>query len=387
MAFPLQKRGQLTPIQGRPKQGALSTYSADIVLTIKSLRSINSGWGAISIRVELEYTHGYNKAELPSINAINRYLKEQGFISSKAPKGEMPMSYQDKRASQAHECWEMDAQGAVHVAGLGYQSLINIKDQKTRLHCMSFPISVKNVCTKPSGLHYFWALRLAFEKWGLPKSIQVDKDSVFISTASASTFPSKLHLWLIGLGVQLCFIDVPPSKKQAIVERSHQTMERQVIKGKTYANWGELFHFCQQRMKRLNEHFPNRSLGHIAPLKAFPKARKSDNQYTISQEKTVLDLQRIYDFLAECSWHRKVSSIKVISLAGQAYYLKTATPRTYVHITCCAESRQLVFRNDKEQIISQQVIKDFDVKTLMGTTTEQLLEIHQKIINNDDFVL
>ena len=59
---------------GRPKRGALSSYPLTLCKKIKSLRQNNEGWGAISILVELENRGHYPLKDLPSPDAVHRYL-------------------------------------------------------------------------------------------------------------------------------------------------------------------------------------------------------------------------------------------------------------------------------------------------------------------------
>lgn len=219
----------------------MSTYPTKLRSLIHKLRKQHEGWGAITLLLELEVVYGYAPCDLPSEAVVNRYLKEQGLIAIKTPVGSMPSGKSKGRAKKSHGLWEMDAQGTIKVKGLGYISMINIKDSQSKLYCMSFPVQVKGKMSQPKTVHYYWALRLAFEEFGLPKAIQVDKDSVFIDNTSKSPFPSKLHLFLIGLGIELCFIQVAPPAKQAMVERSHQTVDKQVTKGQTYKTWYTLF--------------------------------------------------------------------------------------------------------------------------------------------------
>jgi len=185
---------------------------------IYKIRDKQEGWGPISILLELETVHGYLKSELPSEDSINRYLKEEGLIPVKIPSGHIPSDRSDTPIKRCHALWEMDAQGTIVVKGLGYVSMINIKDTKSKTYCMSFPVQVKGKMSQPKTEHYYWALRLAFEEFGLPRAFQVDKDSVFIDSRSTSPYPSKIHLYLIGLGIKLCFIEVAPPLKQAMVE-------------------------------------------------------------------------------------------------------------------------------------------------------------------------
>ena len=385
---------------GRPVEGCLSTYPPYIRKRIKELRRDNEGWGAMSILVELKEEYGYFESDIPSVDSIHRYLKQEGFIKVYEPSGILPTKA-CKEVKEAHELWEMDAQGAVQVEGIGYQSTINMKDSYSKKYCMSFPVVVKNGKTQPRTIYYKWAFRLAFIESGLPSMIQVDKDSVFIENTSKSPYPSRLHLWLLALGVDLCFINVRPPLKQAMVERSHQTIEKQAVKGKSFEDWAALFENMNKRRKRLNENYPSRSLGRKAPLQAYPEAAHSGRIYDPSKENLLMDLNRIYDFLAEGMWYRSVSSVRTISLGGQSYYLKNATPNSQVQITFDKETKHLIFydvstvkgshRDGDKKMVAQRAIKGISKETLMevrqGNTVTDIMAKYNEIMAATDFPL
>jgi len=375
---------------GRPKKGSLSTYPKFVVEKINELRGDNEGWGAITILVELKEEYNYFESDIPSANSVHRYLKQEGFIKPYIPPGVLPTKT-CKEVKEVHQLWEMDAQGATKVSGIGYQATINMKDSLSKKYCMSFPVAVKNGSTQPRTIHYKWAFRLAFIESGLPGMVQVDKDSVFIENASKSPYPSRLHLWLISLGVDLCFINVRPPQKQAMVERSHQTIERQAVKGKHFDTWSALFKNMNKRRKRLNEKYPSRSLGRKAPLEAYPKAKHSGRIYSPKKEYILMDLNRIYDFLTEGKWYRLVSSSRTISLGNQSYYLKHATPKSQIQITFDKETKHLVFHDINEKMIAQKPVKGISKENLMevksGSTTRELNSMYQTIISATDFPL
>lgn len=127
----------------RPKKGELSSYPLKMRNQIKSLRQANEGWGAISILVELEDIGLYHSEDLPGRDTVRRYLKEQGFIPEKSPRGKIIEGQLPKGITSPHDMWEMDAQGAEYVKGLGHISMINIKDCLTKTYIMSFPVQVK----------------------------------------------------------------------------------------------------------------------------------------------------------------------------------------------------------------------------------------------------
>lgn len=102
-------------------------------------------WGAISILLELEAAYGYAKKELPSASAIHRYLQSCGLIKVRIPKANLP-NQQACLAEHPHDLWEMDAQGAVAVQGLGYISMINILHSTHK--CKYIKIQSTDVATK-----------------------------------------------------------------------------------------------------------------------------------------------------------------------------------------------------------------------------------------------
>lgn len=373
------------PKRGRPLSGALQSYPSELRQQIKDLRSHNEGWGAISILVELEVVYGYSKVDLPSADSIHRYLKQCGFVKAKVPKGSLVLPT-PPNVETVHDLWEMDAQGAVAVTGLGYIAMINIKDVKSKTYIGAFPVQVASSKSQPKTPHYLWALRLAFEEFGLPKAIQVDKDSVFIDNTSKSPFPSVIQLFLVGLDIKLCFIQYAPPIQQAMVERSHQTLENQALRGKSYQNWNELFVNTNKRRKLLNEHYPSRSLDKQAPLQVYPKETHPERPYSLEVEKLLVSIQRIEQYLEACKWFRKVSSAKTVSLK-HTYYLKNAVPGTYAQINFCAKSKQLVFRDDNQQIIDQKSVPDFVEKLIGLDPVEELKNKRKQLFESKEFPL
>lgn len=375
----------MSPKQGRPALGALHSYPSELRDKIYELRNKNPGWGAISILVELKHVLNYDPKNLPSSDSVRRYLKDCGFINPKIPKSDAP-EIKPPIVKDCHDLWEMDAQGAVAVSGLGFVSMINIKDSKSKTYVMSFPVQVKSKMSQPKTAHYLWALRLAFEQFGLPKTLQVDKDSVFKDNTSKSPFPSLVQLFLLGLGVNLSFIKVRPPAKQAMVERSHQTLDKQVLEGKIYQTWQELFTNTNKRRGILNEKYPCRTLGKRAPLEVYPEAAHSKRPYSIEKETKLFDLNRIEKHLADYTWYRKVSSVKTLSLK-KIYYLKEAKPKTHVQIKFCTVSKKLIFRDVNEQIIKELSAKGFAKSLLQSQSTLTLLSMKKKIFENKNFPL
>lgn len=385
METAFKKNGNMLSQIGRPVIGSLANYSAKLRSRIKAFRANNAGWGPISIRIELAEQYGYLPSDLPSDTSIYRYLKQEGFIKEKEPSHPMPTS-SCPRARSCHQKWEMDAMGTLEVKGISNQSLIDIKDVFSKLYCMSFPVAVKNRNTQPAMIHYKWALRLAFTEVGRPKVIQVDKDSVFIDNNTKSPFPKKIHLWLLALGIEFCFIEHAPPVQNSMIERSHQTFFRQAIKGKNYATWKAFFKRLQQRRKRLNEKYPSRTLGRKAPLQCYPQAKHSGRLYSIEQESQLLDLKRVYTFLAKGKWYRLVGkSTKSVYLGGHVYYVKKVPKNRNITITFCNRSKKLLFHDVNELLLAKHPIKGITLEDLMGANTKKLIATYKRIFKANNF--
>jgi hypothetical protein len=386
VATTASKRGSPCSELGRPAKGALSSFSLEIVKEIDKLKGGHTGWGAISILDELQKLNKYPRCELPSVDSINRYFRQKGLVKSYAKHGQFPKQ-RCPDAEQAHDLWEMDAQGAVLVENLGYHANINIKDNFSLTYCMTFPVSVKNYRTQPRTIHYKYACRSSFEQFGMPKAIQVDKDSVFYENTSKSPFPTPFHLWLQGLGIQMCIIRERPPSKQAVVERSHQTMEKQVLQDKDIKCWKELYARCNERRERLNYHIPCSSLKGRAPLEAHPEAGHSGRPYSAKQEYELFDEKRIHQFLGSGEWYRLVSRGKTISLGGKVYYLKEAKPKAQLQITYCAKDQELIFRDDSQKEVGRKKVKGITAKELIGQTTKELKSTMYKLNHRRDCIL
>lgn len=371
--------------QGRPANGFLSSFPSSMVSLIKQLRVDHPGWGASFILYEMTEKHGYSYSDLPDVATVNRYFKQIGLIPKRIPQKELPSLRSSSLVRYCHDLWEMDAQGAVKTIGLDYVVIINIKDTKSKAYIMSFPVMVRTRNHQPKTKHYQWALRLAFIEWGLPKVIQVDKDSVFYPNSSGSPFPTLFHLWLLSLGIQLNFIEHPPPIENAMVERAHQTIDRQVLKGQSYSCWKQLWMSCQERRNLLNRIQVNPHAKSRPALVAFPNAIKNRRKYQIEKESEQIQLKKVYKYLSECDWYRTTSKDKTFSLANKVYYLKTAKPKAQMHFRFSNRSKKLICRDANEQIIDRIPLKGITIFDIMGNTQNDIIKTYKKIGRSRNF--
>jgi hypothetical protein len=331
-------RSGLVSHMGRPPVGALGQFPLRMRDAVREMREKHPGWGPLTIRTELEDDRRFAGTKLPSRSRIAAFLKQEDFTRKYERHSELPQP-QAAEPERAHEQWEVDAQGVIQVPDLGSVSIININDLFSRLKVDSFPCLDTS---HPNTLDYQLVLRRAFLRYGLPERVSLDHDSVFYDNASASPYPTTLHLWLIALGVNARFIKQKPPAEHSVIERGHQTMNQQAVAGQAFTDGSALQQSLSDRLNFLNLRFPSRSLGGQPPLVACPEAQHSGRFYRLEWEEDMLDMQRVYNYLAKGRWFRRTSSQGQFSLGTCRYTVGKSLSNQTLEITFDSQTRELV---------------------------------------------
>lgn len=360
-------RAGLVAVMGRPAQGALSSFGTDLPARVRQLRQAHPGWGPQTLRAELQREASWVGQHLPSPAAIGRFLKAEGLTEPPQRHSDLPPVSHGEPGS-AHALWEMDARGYRAVPEVGVVTLIDLNDRVSHVRLLSYPcrLGAQRASRHVMTADYQAALRLAFLHWGLPQALQVDHESAFYDNRSPSPFPTLLHLWLLALGVELTFSRVRRPTDQAMTERSHQLWSAQVLQGQRFADWHDLYHTLQQRRDFLNYDLPCRTLDQRPPLVAHPEAVHSGRTYSLASEAHLLDLQRVYRYLAQGRWFRLVNANATISLGAQLYYIGPPWRRQQLEITFDPTTLHLHFADKTGQLIHQAPLHGISLATLMG---------------------
>ncbi|MFQ5859026.1 MAG: hypothetical protein ACE5LU_25795, partial [Anaerolineae bacterium] len=299
--------------------------------------------------------------------SIGRFLKAEDLTRDYQKHSPLPQA--TREVPQApHEEWEMDARGYERMPGVGIISLIDLNDRYSRVRLHSYPCSLgtQRVERHPTTEDYQLVLRLAFAEWGLPDRLTVDHDSVFYDNRSPSPFPTRFHLWLVALNVRLVFGRMGQPTDQGLTENSHQLWANQVLVGQDFPNWEALCQALHKRRDFLNTRLPCASLDETPPLVAHPQACTPRRLYRPEWEADLLDLSRVYAYLAQGRWFRLVSTAGTVSLGGQVYWLGTTWARQQAEITFDASDQRLVFLSEEGELIKSLPIQGITPETLMG---------------------
>jgi hypothetical protein len=355
-------RSGLVSRMGRPSTGALGQFPPEMRDAVREMREHHPGWGPLTMLTELEDDRRFTGMRLPSRSRIAAFLNQEGSTRKYERHSELPQP-QAAEPERAHEEWEVDAQGVIQVPDLGSVSIININDLFSRLKVDSFPCLDTS---HPNTLDYQLVLRRAFLHYGLPKRVSLDHDSVFYDNASASPYPTTLHLWLVALGVDVCFIKQKPPAEHSVIERAHQTMNQQAVAGQTFTDGAALQQSLSERLDFLNFRFPSRSLGGQPPLVACPEGQHSGRSYRLEWEKGILDMQRVYEYLAQGRWFRRTSSQGQFSLGTYRYNVGKDLSNQTMEITFDSWTRELVCLSEDGSQEIRLATQGLTKATLMG---------------------
>jgi transposase InsO family protein len=171
-------------------------------------------------------------------------------------------------------------------------------------------------------------LRRAFLTTGLPRRITFDHGTVFYDTTSPSPFPTRLHLWLLVLGIDVCFTRKRCPTDHAKIERTHQTMTLQALLGQRLPDQPALWAGLDARRAMLNQHIPSWVFQGHAPLHVYPAVAHSGRFYRLEWEAEMLDLDRVFQYLANCRWFRRVRANGRLDIGGYDYHLAQPDART-----------------------------------------------------------
>jgi len=324
-----QGRAGLVSKMGRPATGVLGSRPAAMREDVRQMRVQHRGWGPDTLLIELERLTDWRKEQLPSRSRVAAFLNQEGLTRRYQKHTQLPQPEREIPKAP-HQEWEMDAQGPVKVEGLGKTSTINIIDVASRLKVESYPCVGTS---KPGAVDFILALRRAFLNYGLPHHLSLDRDAAFFQNTSTSPFPMPIHLWLIALGVHVVFTRKRRPTDHAIVERHHQTMEDQVLRGQGWSSQETLWQGFDERRQVLNDHFPTRPLDGRAPIEVFPEATSSERPYRPEWEEELLSPDRVYRYLAQGRWFRSTGNNGRFQLGGHWYYIGSRYRNREVEIT------------------------------------------------------
>jgi transposase InsO family protein len=363
------RAGQTAKPRGRPRQGSLSTYPAELVAEAVALKQSHPHWGPANVKVQLKRDERFATARLPSPARLSAVFSER---CPEAVQRRLKQAYPDQpvpKARAPHQRWQLDGQERVDVPEIGLVTFLNLRDPVGAVIVGSRAISTgtRQKWRKVSLPEVQAFLRQAFAEWGLPLELQTDHEPTYTGPAKTDC-PSPFTLWLAGLGIaHVTSRDRRPTD-QAPIERTHRTLAEMGWLDEPGATLDELQAVLDDRRQRYNCELPVRASDCAGqpPLVAHPHAHHSGRPFEPALEWELFDLSRVDAYLAGFVWTRQVTAAGNVGFFDQIYTVGRAYVHQTVSLRFLAESRSLHFDLANGTVIGDRPAKGLNQEDLIG---------------------
>ena len=366
--------GLRAPRRGRSSTGILSQFDSRVSEKALDLKRQHRRWGADRVVVELKDDPDLVGLKLPGRSRLSTVFKERcpECVATRKPRVATPPRPPD--ATGVHEVWQLDSQEGIYLHNEEIATVCNIRDPVGAAMIASQAFSVK---TEQNWRKLKWTevrsvLRGGFTEWQtLPDCVLSDNEPV-LAGGSNDSFPGKLTLWLVALGIKHRFIRPGCPTDQPHIERNHRTLSNFALDDKALGNPERLQQALDRERHVYNELFPSRAsdCAGRSPLEAHPELLAPRRYYQPELELALCDQQRVYDYLATFTFERKVSSTARVSLGQSLYSLGRKLIREQKVETVLArlDARQgewVFLTMDGEELVRRKP-KDLEVHALTG---------------------
>jgi hypothetical protein len=368
----------LVPLPPGPRRcGPLASAHPRIKYVLLRLKRQHRGWGVDKLRLELSRRPALAGLAIPQRSALGSYLAQFGARLRRPRRAPTtrPSAAVAQDASQPHQCWQMDFKGDEPVAGCALRiapflvcDSVSGAPLGGTIHAIRGRGNRAGVSTRDVQAD----LRALFCRWGLPDTLRMDRDAVFVGSCRLE-WPGTLLLWLIGLGVQPIINRAYRPTDNAIVERNHQTWQAHVLEGAVYADLSEIQAATEQAFADRRECLPSRHAGCARRpfLVAFPQLACPRRPYVAAEERAHFALARVDAYLSEWKWRRTVDVRGQISLADRNYKIGTAYCGQSVRVSFDQRDRQLVCREASGQELRRVQVPELEGDYILGLAHEQ----------------
>lgn len=308
--------------RGRPTKGILTSFDPAVQQASLDLKRQHKRWGANRVIVELKEQPNLSGLKLPSRSDL------YGFFHQRCPEclnlwTKHKEVAKPAQAKAVHEVWQLDHQEGHRLADGSIATVCNIRDPygAVMIASQAFEVKTEQRWRKLTWEEVRQVLRAGFGEWHtLPDIVQTDNE-MGLGGNPNDPFPSWLSLYLSGLGIKHTFIRPHQPTDQPQIERNHRTLDGFTQDDRSRQN---LTHFQQaldhERMI-YNQLFPSRAsdCAGQAPLQSHPALLKPLRSFEPEWERSLFDMQRVFDFLATFTFDRKVNRNGQVTLKGIHY--------------------------------------------------------------------
>jgi len=317
--------GLRSPRRARGKTGILSQFDPQIAEVALTLKKAHPRWGGKRVLVELKAVPSLEGLRLPGSSRLADFFLEKCPDCVAPRQSHFGRLRRGPAATCVHELWQLDSQEGVRLNNGEIATICSVRDPVggAMIASRAFSVGTKRRWRKLEWTEVRDVLRDAFTEWlTLPDGIQTDNE-LGLAGASNDPFPGKLTLWLVGLAVAHRLSRPGRPTDQPHIERSHRTLGDWIADDEGMQDSTHLQQRLDHERYVYNHLYPSQASNCAGqpPLIAHPELLNPRRPYQPELEVELFDLQRVYDYLAQFTFKRKVSAKAQVSLGRQSYTL------------------------------------------------------------------
>lgn len=365
--------------RGRAPTGVLSRFPPAVTQRALALKREHPAWGPDRILTDLGRDPTLTGQPLPSRSRLATLFKTScpELVAAPRPRTSPPAAPPDPTA--VHECWQLDCQEAIPLTDDHRASICTLRDPvgAAILASQAFDVTGGARGRRLSWEEVRGVIRSAFARWEtLPDTLQTDNEAC-LGGQPSDPAPSRLTLWLVGLGVHHCFIRPNTPTDQAEVERTHRTLDGFVGLPDSRLDVVQLQRRLDAERDLHNCHFASRAsdCGGRPPLIAHPELLRPRRPYRLEWERALFDEQRVYAYLATIPLTRKVTSSGQIHLYSALRSVGRALANQTVTVQCDPQTREWVVTLPDGAAVKRLPVHGMDVTSLTGLADTSTLDL------------
>ena len=299
-------------------KGSLSQFDPVVKYVALRLKRINPGWGLDVLLLEMKRRPSLRNMKLPSRTALYNYLRPYYHRVRVQRRARTGRPHPDQTATKGvHQRWQMDFKGEIQVGPDGIVWPLNVCDEHSSAPLAGVVYAAQGHHPK-RGLRtrdVQQALRLVFTQWGRPHQLRMDRAGIFVGS-SRLEWPGVLLMWLVGLDIMPVINRPGRPTDNAQVERLNLTWLTHVGLCRQLASAEDIQLATDKAWHDRLFHLPsyNKYCQGVAPAHRFPELFGNQRTYQHDDEAALFDMNRVYAYLAQWRWQRKVDKTGCISL-------------------------------------------------------------------------
>ena len=254
-------QADLTDRSRRPQHSPHQTPD-EIVQQVIDLRRQHPMWGGRKLSRRLKDL-GVDRAPAPS--TITHILHRHGLITPNSPTH--PGRWQRFEHEQPNDLWQMDFKGYFHTRQ-GRCDPLTVIDDHSRYNLALLALQGMTTSLVKT------ALTETFQRYGLPRRMNMDNGQPWGAPRSREHGLSKLTAWLIRLGVQVSFSRPAHPQTNGKDERFHRTLKAEVIHGRDFKDLNHVQCRFDQWRDIYNHQRPHEALAMAVPSTRYRVSRR-----------------------------------------------------------------------------------------------------------------